>query len=105
MTAMDRFAQWPPSTYNDSVYSVSTCDRNRSEYNDSVMVISFFFASELSVTVRISQDDNTHHIRFFVDRITHFLYASEAVNKFLIKLHCIRPTKFSKNFAFTSKKD
>ena len=38
--------------------------------------------------------DNTCHIHFFVDRIMHFLYVSEAVNKFLInvldlfKKHC-----------------
>ena len=45
-----------------------------------------FFSSKLSVIDGISQD--TCHIRFFVDRIMHFLYASEAVNK-VIKLHCI----------------
>ena len=39
--------------------------------------------------------NNTCHIHFSVDRITHFLYASEAVSKFLInvldlfKKHCI----------------
>ena len=30
--------------------------------------------------------DNTCHIHFSVDRIMHFLYATEAVNKFLINV-------------------
>lgn len=49
----------------------------------------FFFSGKLSVIDGISQDNNTCHVRFFVDRIMHFLYTSEAVNKFVIKLHCI----------------
>ena len=43
---------------------------------------------------------------FFVDRIMHFLYTSEAVNKFVIKLHCIiELLNLKKMYAFTSKKD
>ena len=49
----------------------------------------------ISAFERWSLVNSTCHIRFFVDRITHFLYASEAVNKFLINIldlfrkHCI----------------
>ena len=36
---------------------------------------------------------NTCHVPFFVDKITHFLYASEAVNKFQSVDGCNRPIK------------
>ena len=54
-----------------------------------------FFSSKLSVIDSISQDNNACHIRFFVDRIMHFLYTSEAVNKFVVHMY-YRATKFSK---------
>ena len=72
-------------------YLAQTLTRNKTEEMNYYRSLnrSGFFSSKLSVIDGISQDNNTCHIRFFVGRIMHFLYASEAVNKFVIKLHCI----------------
>ena len=46
----------------------------------------------------------THTTFASLYRITHFLYASEVLNKFLIKLRCIRPTKFFKKIHLLPKR-
>ena len=90
--------------YNDSVYSVCIYDRNRSEYNDSNDQLVCFLANSLCLINGISQD-NMRHIHFFVAGIKDFLYLSEAVNKFLIKLRCIyRAMKCVKNIAVNLQK-
>ena len=83
--------------YNDSVSSVCICGRNRSDYNDSNDQLVCFLAN--SLINGISQDDNMRHIRAFVAGIKDF-----PVNKFLIKLCCIRDMKFPNNIAVNLQK-
>lgn len=52
-------------------------------------------SSKLSVIDNWSQDDNKHYICIFVALTSYFQFASEVVNNFLIKLHCIRLTDVS----------